>query len=236
LPCFRRRNDRQCAEYAGFRLCFCFGNAITEFGEQQRQFVVTAVNVTDDVERSRFGAPVVIEWLTGDNGGLDLLRRVQREDVSEAFTLQPAQRSAQVPNVIADHVRPESAVGPPLIALIAEALRHIEDDRNRQAVKLAGEGEQRFPCLRLHVRGIDDHEFSGSQSLRGDVVQHVEGVVRCRLIGLIIADQTSAEVRRKHLRCLKMTAGEGGFPRAGRADQHDDRELWQCDFNERVRS
>ena len=86
---------------------------VAELLEQRHQLVEAAVDVADDVERavlvacgrSRAAARSIV-------GRVDLLGRLQDEDVAEALALQAAQRAAQLLALVADDVRAEVAVGP----------------------------------------------------------------------------------------------------------------------------
>ena len=66
------------------------------------------------------------------------LRLVQREDVAEPFAPQVAQRLAQLPALVADDVRPELPVRALTIALLADALRHVQHDGDRQDSRCVG--------------------------------------------------------------------------------------------------
>jgi len=72
-------------------------------------------------------------------------------DLPEAFAFEAAQSPLQLPLLVADHVRAEVAVGAVAIALLAETLRQVEDDRHRQEVVLArraGSVQVLPPCSR----------------------------------------------------------------------------------------
>jgi hypothetical protein len=95
---------------------------------------------------------------------------------------------------------------------LAHVFRKIENDSYRQRVVLAGELHQWLPGFSLYVRRIDDRQSTRRQSLRGDVVQHVEGVLRRSLIVLVVADQATAIVARQHFRWQKVLACKCALP------------------------
>jgi len=93
-------------------------------------------------------------------------------------------------------VQAEVAIRPAGVPPLADLFRQIEDDRHRQNMILPGQPHQRLPGLPLHIGGIHHRQPPGGQTLGGDVVQHVEGVVRRGLIVFVIADQATAIVAR----------------------------------------
>ena len=93
-------------------------------------------------------------------GRVDLLRRLQDEDVPEALVLEAAQRAPHLLRLLAHDVRPELPVGAAGVALVADALGQREHDRDRQAVELARERHQRLARLGLHVGRVDDRELA----------------------------------------------------------------------------
>ena len=115
--------------------------------------------------------------------------------MAEAFPLEPPQRPAQLRLLVADDVRAEVPVGSPAVALLAELLGQVEHDGHRQAVVLPGQLHQRLAGLGLDVGGVDHREPPQGQPLGGDEVEHLEGVVRDRLVVLVVADHPPAGVR-----------------------------------------
>jgi DNA-binding LacI/PurR family transcriptional regulator len=89
-------------------------------------------------------------------------------------------------------VRTESAVGALRVARLADALGHVEHDRDGEDVELPGEGEERLARERLHVGGIDHHEATAREALAREEVQDVEGVGAGRLVDLAVADPPTA--------------------------------------------
>ena len=79
----------------------------------------------------------------------------QHEDVAEALALAGRAASAAAALLAADDVRAEVPVGPLAVALLADPLRQVEDDRDRQAVVLPGQRDQRLAGLGLDVGRVD---------------------------------------------------------------------------------
>ncbi len=192
------------------------------------------MHVADDVEGPVLLLAVVPERLALDGDGVDLLGRGQHEHVAEALALQAAERPAELLPLLADHVRPEVAVCPSPVPLQTQPLREVEHDGNREAVVGAGQGHQRLARLHLHVGRIHDREPARGEPLAGDEMQGLEGVLRRRLVVLVVGDEPAAEIRRDDLRGLEVTAGEGRLARAGGADEHDERELGDDDALRRL--
>ena len=74
-----------------------------------------------------------------------------------------------------------------------------DDENNLAATKDAFEvlhfiARKRLACLPLHVGRVHHHETSRGEPLAGDEVQHVEGVRRRGLVGLVVGDESPAEV------------------------------------------
>ena len=134
--------------------------------EQGLQFVAAAVHVADDVERAVLVPLVVPQRHPLDRGRLDLLGRFEDEDVAEAFALAgPASTGAAATRCCADDVRPEVAVLPAAVPLLADLLGQVEHDGHRQAVVLPGQRHQRLAGLRLDVRGIHDRQSPSASRL-----------------------------------------------------------------------
>ena len=75
-------------------------------------------------------------------------------------SLERLQRTAQLRPLLADDMRAEGTIGPAAIPLLADALRQVEDDGDRQAVILPGQLHQRAAGLGLHVGRIDDRQLA----------------------------------------------------------------------------
>ncbi len=85
--------------------------------------------------------------------------RLEDEDVAEAFASEAAQRAPQLALLVRTTCGPKSRSGPRPVALVADSLRQIEDDRDRQHVVLARERDQRLARLRLDVGRVDDRQL-----------------------------------------------------------------------------
>jgi hypothetical protein len=124
--------------------------------------------------------------------------------------------------LLPDDVWAEIAVTTGRVSLVTNALRQIENNRDRKAVKLPGERNKRFARLGVHVGSIDDGETAASETLPSDEVQDVECAVRRRLVVFVVRNQTAASVAREDLRGFEVASRERAFPSTGRADQDDE--------------
>ena len=126
---------------------------------------------------------------------------------------------------------PKSRSARPAVALLAELLGQVEHDRHRQAVILPGQFHQRLAGLGLDVGGVDHREPPQGQPLPGDEPEHLERLVRDRLVVLVVADHPPAGVGREDLRGLEVPAGERALARAAGADQDDEAQLGDLDLH-----
>ena len=88
------------------------------------------MNVADDVERTLLVFLVGPETLPRDRRRVDLLNALEGPDVAKSFALEPAQRAPKLLGLLPDDVGTEGAVGPRAVALLRDALRYVEHDRN----------------------------------------------------------------------------------------------------------
>jgi hypothetical protein len=114
--------------------------------------------------------------------------------VTDSLAFQTAQRTPELLGLIADDMRPKLAIRSMSVAILAEPLRQVEDDRLSEEVVLLRQGNERFASLRLDICGIDHRQPSSSEPLPNDLVQKVECVPGGGLIVLIVGDKRSAEV------------------------------------------
>ena len=198
---------------------------VAETGEQRLQLAGTAVLVTDYVEWTMLTFAVVPKRLAIDRRRSGLLHGREGEDVAEALAAQPAQRVAQVGGLPAYHMGAKVAVRARGIPIVADALGDIEDDGHRQAVVAARKLHKRAARSMLHVGGVDHSQPAGGESLRGDVVEDLEGVVRSGLVVFVIRDKGAAEVGGDGLGGQEVGTCEGALAGAGGPDQHHQREL-----------
>ena len=119
-------------------------------------------------------------------------------------------------------MRAEVAIRPIPIAVLAETLGQVEDDRDRQEMVLAREANERSARFRLHVRRIDDGQPSTRHPLPGDVVEQLERVARRVLGVLVVGDETAAEVGGNDLGREEVRARERRLAGARRADEYDE--------------
>ena len=193
--------------------------------QQLLQLAPTAVNIADDVERTVITFAIAPKRLPFDGQRFDCLGRIQNVDVTEALAVEPSERAAHLLHMLADHVIREITIGPRGIALGADSLRNVEHDRYRYAVILASERDQRLARLGLHIGRVNYRETPCLQPLGGDEVQHLECLDRRRLIVLVVAYKSSTKVRRKDFGREEGPPREGRLARAGRSNQHHQREL-----------
>ena len=92
-------------------------------------------------------------------------------------------------------------------------------------MELTSESDQRLPCFRLNICGVNDREASASKSLASDEVQHLERIFRGRLSILVVRYKTTAEVGREHFSGLEMSPSEAGLTASRGADQNNQREF-----------
>jgi hypothetical protein len=171
-----------------------FSEVIAEGFEELYEFIETAVDVTDDVERAVIGLAVVPESLAFEGGRINLLRRFEDKNVAEAFAFETAKGAAELLGLLDDDVGGEIAVGAGTVALVAEILIDVEDDGDGQAVVFAGEFDEGLAGFLLDVGGVDDGEATGGEALGGDKVEDFEGVRGRRLVVFVIGDKGAAEV------------------------------------------
>jgi hypothetical protein len=50
------------------------------------------------------------------------------------------------------------------------------------------------PCFGMHVRGIDDREAARPEPHVREVVEGVEGIVRCRLVVLVVGHHAAQHI------------------------------------------
>src|SRR5437016_5979102 len=97
------------------------------------------MDVADDVEWAVVVGAVGPQAGALDLGGIDLLGAAEMVDVAEPFPAQAAERLAKLAGLIPHDVRGKGAVGPGLIALVADALGHIDYDGDGQRVVVRGQ-------------------------------------------------------------------------------------------------
>jgi hypothetical protein len=200
-------------------------DVVAELFQQGLELVEAAVDVADDVERTVLGPAVVPEGLTLEGRRFDVLERREYEHVTEALPLELAKGPSELLHLLAHDVGSEGAVRPVLVPLAADLLGQVEHDGDGERVKLPRQGDERLAGLGLHVCGIDHREQSAGEPLPGDEVEQVEGIARGRLVVVVVRHEAATRIRRHDLGRLEVFAGECGFAGAGRADEHDEREL-----------
>ncbi len=209
------------------------GKGVAQLAEQLAQLLVAAVHVADHVEGAVIVAAVGPQPAPLDARRLDLPDPVQHDRPMEAFAPQVGEGAAELGVLVADDVRAEAALGARRVALGADGLGHVEDDGHGKDVVRLGERDERPARLGLHVGRVDHRQPAGGEALAGDVVQHVEGGRRRRLVVLVVAHECTAEVGGDHLGRREVPCREARLARPGHADEHDEGQLGQLDARHR---
>ena len=92
-------------------------------------------------------------------------------NLTESLAPQRAHRPAKLPNLVANDMGPEVAIGPMDVSVVAQALGKVENHRHWNHVVLAGKAQQRPPGILLYVRGVYNHQLSERQALAGNVME-----------------------------------------------------------------
>ncbi len=137
----------------------------------------------------------------------------------EALTLKPAQRTAKLLSLAANHVRAEITVRSRAVALLAQLHRNIENNCNRQNIMLTRQGNQRLTRLRLHIGRVDNREPAGGETFGRDEMEHIKCVSGSRLVVFVVGNQGATAIRRQHLGRLEMCAAKARLAGAGDANQ-----------------
>src|SRR6266498_2697824 len=114
--------------------------------------------VADNIERTMIVTAVIPQRLAFDRRRFDFFRRVENEDMPKPFSLEHAQRTAQLLPLLSDHVGTEIAIGSVAIPFVTQPLGNIKNDRYRNAMILPRYGNQRFVRFRLNVGRINHGE------------------------------------------------------------------------------
>ena len=193
--------------------------AVAEPVQQREQLGEAAVDVADDVERAGLVGEVAEQPFAHDGGRLHLLDAVQHVHAAEALLGQRPQPTPELGGLPPDRAVAEGPVGAEAVAFDRHLDSHVEHDRHRQHVVVAGQLDQRLPGRAGDAGGVHHGQQAAVEPLAGDVVQHLEGVGGSRLVVLVTADQGAAEVGAEHLVGAEGAGGERGLARAGDPDQ-----------------
>lgn len=96
--------------------------------------------------------------------------------------------------LLANDVRTKVPFVPRSIAVLAKALRKIQNDGDGEAMIFTGQFDQRLAGLGLHIRGVDHGQPAQSQALTGDVVQKGKSFVGHGLVVFVVTDHPPASV------------------------------------------
>lgn len=112
---------------------------------------------------------------------------------------------------------------------ICEELAARRDQK--EALLLVGQGHKRFTVLRPDIGRVHDREFSFCQPFRSNEMKQLECFGSDTLIVLVVSYEPTAVVTVEHLGRQEVLAGEVGFPRAGRANEDDEREFREVNLH-----
>jgi len=132
-------------------------------------------------------------------GGIDLFGAFQHEHVAEALPTETPEGPAKLRLLLRTTWGPKARSSRRRFLSWTDPLGEVQHDGDGEAVVLPGEVDERLAGLGLDVRGVDDRQPPQGEPLGGDEVQDLEGVVRRRLIVLLVADYRTAGVRRQNL-------------------------------------
>ena len=144
---------------------------VAELRHELDKLIEAAMNVSDDVEWAVLGLLVIPKRVTFDGYGIHFLRAGELEDVADAFALQSTQGTAELLRLVANDVRAELPVRTKRVAVLADALREIEDNGLCEEMKLLRQRDQRLSCLWLHIGRIDYGQAAASEPLANDLMQ-----------------------------------------------------------------
>ena len=199
--------------------------------QQDDEFLETAVDIADDVERPMLVASVDPHGHPLDERLFHFCGRVEHEHIPETLAFQLPQRPLELRGLIAHHVGAKRTLRAFPVAGQAQGLGHVQDNGHRQAVVLPGESHQRFARLWLYAGGVDDGEAAGPQARGRDEVEQCKGIGRCRLVGGVIRHHRPANVRGHHFRGLEVAGGKGGLPRTRGADENHQAQFGNGDLH-----
>jgi hypothetical protein len=169
------------------------------------------MDVTDDIERSVILPPIGPQGLAFDFDGIDFLNTPQNKNVSKALALQVANRPPQIPRLTPNHVGSELPIGSARIAIQANRFVDVEHNRCRNCVVFPGHCKVSLPRRFLHVGCIDDRQPTTRQSFRQNVIENVKSIRSRFQTRLIVANPTTAFIRRNDFRRQKVLAGKCRF-------------------------
>src|SRR5712691_6919735 len=149
-------------------------------------------------------------------------------DGGEALQVEPINVAGHLSNLPADDGRVD---GPRTrgVACEAHVQRQIEDDRDRQASVPVAQRDQVTALHPVDVRGIDHRQAAGSEASVEPFAKPGEGCIGGPLVALVPGHKAAHTVRGNDRVSVEVPRGEGGFPRARRTDQKNQRGWWEVD-------
>ena len=203
---------------------------VSQLGEESDEFVVAAVNVANDIERTGVKFFVVVKRNALKGDGIGFFRGRKDEDMAKAFALEAAEATAKIGELAMRDVIGELAVGANAIAVVADAFGHVENDGDRKAVVLPGQFDEGLAVFGLDVGSVGDGEAPGSETLGGYEMEDFESGVGGGEVVFIVGDKSTAIVGRNDLGGKKVFARESAFAGAGSADKHDEGQIGKGEF------
>src|SRR6266567_2929045 len=162
------------------------------------------MHVANNIERSVLVLQVVPQRLPLDDRAFDFLERFEHENMAKALPLKTAQGPMQLLGLLPNDMRTKVAVRPPLVPVVSDPLRQVQDNGHGQTMKLACDFHKWLARLRLDIRCIRNCQSSRREPLAGDKMEQIKSVLRRRLAILVIGHQPAAIIRRENLRWLEM--------------------------------
>jgi hypothetical protein len=132
--------------------------------------------------------------LAHDLDAVGLLDRAQLVHVAEAFLVDAADVAPQARHVVAHHLRPVLAIGPRLVALMADILAGVEHDGDGQRVEFLGDARQLRPVLLAHIGGVNHDDLAPLEAGLGDDMQEGEGIRRSIEAVLVVLHHAAAGI------------------------------------------
>ena len=118
------------------------------------------MDIADDVKWAVLVLQVVPQRLTFDFCRVNLFGRMQYMDSAKTFPFKIAQRPAQLLGLLAYDVRTKRTVRTITVSLVTKLFRQIENNGDRNTVKLPSQGNDRLAGFSLHIRGIDYYQLA----------------------------------------------------------------------------
>ena len=218
--------------FAPRRRCDMIGlNTVTEFVQQRDQFVVTPVDVADDVKRPALVLAVRPNPLAGDAHAPNFGFGAQRVNPPKPLALEAFERAAQLVALMPDHMPAKIPVGPRCVALATQGFGHVQYNRDRENVVLFCQCDEGLARAFLNTRGVDHRQLVIAEAFARDKVQGLKCLFGDGLVRFVVAEHPAKEIRGQDFGAFEVGLRKRGFPRARRADEDDEGDFRDCDVN-----